>query len=82
MASTVNLLIFIASLRGGNDSSWIPLEATMFFVIIVEDAICIVQFIPNVEEAAKKLTEEAFSRGSNDNITCMVVCFHDKGTTL
>jgi protein phosphatase 1L len=31
------------------------------------------------EAAARKLTETAFSRGSGDNITCIVVKFqHDK----
>ena len=49
----------------------------MFIHIIVEYAISFVQCILDAEEAAKKLTEEAFSWQSNDNITCMV-----EGTTI
>ena len=29
----------------------------------------------DAEKAAKKLTEEAYSRGSNDNISCIVIRF-------
>ena len=28
------------------------------------------------EKAAKKLTDEAYGRGSNDNISCIVLKFH------
>lgn len=31
--------------------------------------------LQDAEAAAKKLTEEAFSRGSNDNISCIVLRF-------
>ena len=29
----------------------------------------------DAEKAAKKLTDEAYSRGSNDNISCIVIRF-------
>lgn len=35
----------------------------------------IVQGISDAETSARKLIEEAYSRGSNDNITCVVVRF-------
>ena len=35
--------------------------------------LCCLQNIPDAEAAARKLTDEAFSRGSNDNISCVVV---------
>ena len=31
--------------------------------------------MPTAEEAAVRLTNEAFQRGSNDNISCIVVVF-------
>ena len=46
----------------------------------MQDAVSIVQSIPNAEEAAKKLTEEALMRGSADNITCVIVRFHNEAT--
>ena len=36
-----------------------------------------VQSIPDAEEAARRLTEEALRKGSADNITCIVVRFHN-----
>lgn len=35
-----------------------------------------VKDIQNAEEAAKRLTEEAYEKGSADNITCVVIRFH------
>lgn len=35
-----------------------------------------VQAIDNAEDAATKLTSEAYAKGSADNITCVVVRFH------
>lgn len=35
-----------------------------------------VQNIQDAEEAAKRLTEEAYKKGSADNITCVVIRFH------
>ena len=54
----------------------------IYIHITVKYAISFVQSICDAEEATKKLTEDAFSRVSNDNTTCMVVRLHDKGTTI
>eukprot|EP00249_Psilotum_nudum_P004174 c17719_g1_i2 orf=387-1175(+) len=43
----------------------------------IQDAVSMVQSIPDAEEAAKRLTEEAFRKGSADNITCVVVRFYN-----
>ncbi|KAL0340985.1 UNVERIFIED_CONTAM: putative protein phosphatase 2C 76 [Sesamum radiatum] len=45
-------------------------------VVPNEDAVLIAQTEEEPEAAARKLTETAFSRGSADNITCIVVKFH------
>uniref|UniRef100_A0A0D9WKB7 protein-serine/threonine phosphatase n=1 Tax=Leersia perrieri TaxID=77586 RepID=A0A0D9WKB7_9ORYZ len=48
-------------------------------VVPNEDAVSLVKIEEEPEAAARKLTETAFSRGSGDNITCIVVKFqHDK----
>ncbi|AQK89014.1 probable protein phosphatase 2C 52 isoform X1 [Zea mays] len=48
-------------------------------VVSNEDAVTLVKMEEEPEAAARKLTETAFSRGSGDNITCIVVKFqHDK----
>ncbi|CAL4895132.1 unnamed protein product [Urochloa decumbens] len=48
-------------------------------VVPNEDAVALVKMEEEPEAAARKLTETAFSRGSGDNITCIVVKFqHDK----
>lgn len=41
-----------------------------------QDAVTMVQAIPDAEEAARKLTDEALRKGSADNITCIVVRFN------
>ncbi|KAH9576446.1 hypothetical protein CY35_01G161700 [Sphagnum magellanicum] len=47
-------------------------------VVSNQDAVSMVATIPDAEEAANKLTGEAFRRGSADNITCVIVRFnHD-----
>ncbi|XP_011076017.1 probable protein phosphatase 2C 76 [Sesamum indicum] len=49
-------------------------------VVPNEDAVLIAQTEEEPEAAARKLTETAFSRGSADNITCIVVKFnHQRG---
>ncbi|KAL0304390.1 UNVERIFIED_CONTAM: putative protein phosphatase 2C 76 [Sesamum radiatum] len=49
-------------------------------VVPNEDAVLIAQTEEEPEAAARKLTETAFSRGSADNITCIVVKFnHERG---
>lgn len=47
-------------------------------VVANEDAISLAQTEEDPESAARKLTETAFTRGSADNITCIVVKFHHK----
>ncbi|CAM6071589.1 unnamed protein product [Sphagnum tenellum] len=47
-------------------------------VVTNQEAVSMVKSIENAEEAANKLTEEAYRRGSADNITCVIVRFnHD-----
>ncbi|MCO5551514.1 hypothetical protein L7F22_005018 [Adiantum nelumboides] len=46
-------------------------------VVTNQDAVTMVQSIPDAEEAARKLTDEALRKGSADNITCIVVRFHN-----
>ncbi|XP_072993645.1 probable protein phosphatase 2C 7 [Typha latifolia] len=45
-------------------------------VVSNEEAVSVVRMEEEPEAAARKLTETAFSRGSTDNITCIVVKFH------
>ncbi|KAL1561187.1 protein-serine/threonine phosphatase [Salvia divinorum] len=44
-------------------------------VLSNKDAVNIVQGIPDAEAASRKLVEEAYGKGSSDNITCLVVRF-------
>ncbi|WOL03170.1 hypothetical protein Cni_G11890 [Canna indica] len=46
-------------------------------VVENEDAVSLARVEEDPEAAARKLTEIAFSRGSGDNITCIVVRFHN-----
>jgi len=45
-------------------------------VVSNQDAVTMVQNIQDAQEAAKRLTDEAFKKGSADNITCVVIRFH------
>ncbi|KAL5744787.1 hypothetical protein ACOSP7_027659 [Xanthoceras sorbifolium] len=45
-------------------------------VVPNDDAVALAQTEEEPETAARKLTETAFTRGSADNITCIVVRFH------
>ncbi|MBA0583731.1 hypothetical protein Gorai_014576 [Gossypium raimondii] len=45
-------------------------------VVPNEDAVSLAGAEEEPEKAARKLTEAAFTRGSADNITCIVVRFH------
>ncbi|XP_019195125.1 PREDICTED: probable protein phosphatase 2C 76 isoform X1 [Ipomoea nil] len=47
-------------------------------VVPNEDAVSLAESEESPEAAARKLTETAFTRGSADNITCIVVKFHHK----
>jgi len=42
----------------------------------IQDAVLVAGKEEGPEAAARKLTEAAFTRGSADNITCIVVKFH------
>ncbi|CAL5221808.1 g4064 [Coccomyxa viridis] len=44
-------------------------------VIANQEAINIIKDTPDPEKAAKKLTDAAYTRGSNDNISCLVLNF-------
>ncbi|XP_010999843.1 PREDICTED: probable protein phosphatase 2C 11 isoform X1 [Populus euphratica] len=44
-------------------------------VLSNKDAVALVQGIADAEAAARKLIQEAYARGSHDNITCVVVRF-------
>lgn len=46
-------------------------------VLSNKDAVAIVQDITDAEAASRKLIEEAYARGSSDNITCVVVRFEN-----
>lgn len=50
-------------------------------VVTNDEAVDMVKPIEDPELAAKKLMEEAFQRGSADNITCVVVRFHGSNTS-
>ncbi|KAH0679892.1 hypothetical protein KY284_020977 [Solanum tuberosum] len=41
----------------------------------IQEAVTLVQDIKDAEAASRRLIEEAYSRGSSDNITCVVVRF-------
>lgn len=43
----------------------------------IQDAVTIVQDIKDAEAASRKLIQEAYARGSSDNITCVVVRFEN-----
>lgn len=47
-----------------------------FLNVFNKDAVSLARMEEEPEAAARKLTEVAFSRGSADNITCIVVRFH------
>uniref|UniRef100_A0A7I4BQP8 protein-serine/threonine phosphatase n=1 Tax=Physcomitrium patens TaxID=3218 RepID=A0A7I4BQP8_PHYPA len=45
-------------------------------VVSNQDAVTMVQNVQDAQEAAKRLTDEAYKKGSADNITCVVIRFH------
>jgi protein phosphatase 1L len=45
-------------------------------VVSNQEAVAMIRFIEDPEHAAKRLTDEAFRKGSVDNVTCVVVRFH------
>lgn len=46
-------------------------------VITNTDAMAIIKDITDAEAASRKLIQEAYARGSSDNITCVVVRFEN-----
>ncbi len=50
--------------------------AGLWSVVSNQDAVSMVQSIPDAEKAANRLVEEAHRRGSPDNVTCVIVRFH------
>jgi protein phosphatase 1L len=56
-------------------ASWHPSHCVLPCCRAVQDAVHLVKDIQSAEAAAKRLTEEAYQRGSNDNISCIVVRF-------
>jgi protein phosphatase 1L len=41
----------------------------------LQDAVAIVKDIAEADKAARRLVDEAYQRGSNDNISCVVLKF-------
>lgn len=60
---------------GAEDRVLILATDGLWDVISNEEAIRLIRHIGEAEAAAKKLTDEAFARGSSDNISCVVVQF-------
>lgn len=51
------------------------LQCLRVLYLLFQDAVALVQDIPNAEEASRRLITEAYARGSSDNITSIVVRF-------
>lgn len=64
----------------GEDDALIMATDGLWDVVNNQEAATIVRDIQDAEKAARKLTEEALCRGSNDNISCVVVKFRPSGT--
>ena len=47
--------------------------------VIYSRSYCSLSGVQDAEKAARKLTDEAYCRGSNDNISCVVVRFNFGG---
>lgn len=57
-------------------------SSVLIVLFDVQDAVSLARTEEEPEAAARKLTEAAFSRGSADNITCIVVQFHHEKAEL
>lgn len=55
---------------------WVDVITNLFIHAPYQDAVSLARTEEEPEAAARKLTEVAFTRGSADNITCIVVRFH------
>ncbi|KAF9599750.1 hypothetical protein IFM89_001696 [Coptis chinensis] len=51
-------------------------------VVSNKDAVALVQNISDAEAASRKLVQEAYARGSSDNITCIVVRFENSSLKM
>ncbi|KAK9831431.1 hypothetical protein WJX81_004250 [Elliptochloris bilobata] len=60
---------------GAGDDVLILASDGLWDVLSNQDACALVKDIPDAEKAAKRLTDEAYSRGSNDNISAIVLRF-------
>lgn len=60
---------------GGEDEVLILASDGVWDVVSNKDAVDLVRPIKDCKLAAKKLANEAFTRGSNDNISCIVIRF-------
>lgn len=43
---------------------------------VLQEAVTLARGLPDAERAARRLAEEAYNRGSNDNISCVVIKFN------
>lgn len=57
-------------------------DITIVLFLWLKDAVSLARTEDDPESAARKLTEAAFTRGSADNITCIVVRFHHENTEM
>ncbi|KAH8963473.1 hypothetical protein BDL97_04G012900 [Sphagnum fallax] len=48
----------------------------LWSVVSNQDAKKMVEYIPDAEKAANRFVVEAYCRGSLDDVTCVIVCFH------
>lgn len=58
------------------DEFFILASDGLWDVITNQDAIQMVKNVPDAQKAARLLAEQAYERGSNDNISCVVVRFN------
>lgn len=63
---------------GPTDEYVIMATDGLWDVVTNQEAVNMIKETKDAEKAAKRLTDEAFSRGSNDNITCVVLRFSFK----
>ncbi|CAM6024125.1 unnamed protein product [Sphagnum balticum] len=48
----------------------------LWSVVSNQDAVTMAEYMPDAEKAANRLVEEAYRRGSLDDVTCVIVRFH------
>lgn len=51
------------------------IKLLVILIFLPQEAVSMIKPIGDAEEAAKRLMNEAYQRGSSDNITCVVVRF-------